>query len=118
MEAQTILHPPEKVLHAFKDLQPPEPLLQCPCQVLIVAISKATLAKVLKAVPLGSAAGPSGWTYEHMKATSRSRKDSQAAVLGLVLAVAQADLPRLLDDRVIPFAQPSGGICPTVIRKF
>jgi hypothetical protein len=39
------------------------------------------LAKVLKSLPPGSAAGPSGWTYEHIKAATGTSEDAQAAVL-------------------------------------
>jgi hypothetical protein len=60
LEVLTALHPHE---------DPPQPPAaeECPVQ-----ITPGILAKVLDKVPRGSAAGPSGWTYEHVKATVKA----------------------------------------------
>jgi hypothetical protein len=44
----------------------------------------ATLAKVLKAAPKGSATEPSSWTHEHITTSS---EDARAATLRLMQAV-------------------------------
>jgi hypothetical protein len=77
LEAQTILDPSEEVLLALQDLHPQEPPPTVPMsEVPPAAITKAILAKVLKAAPQGSAAGPSGWTYEHIKAATNSSEEA------------------------------------------
>jgi hypothetical protein len=41
-----------------------------------VCATQEILADVLKALPQGSAAGPSGWTYENIKAATTTSKDA------------------------------------------
>jgi hypothetical protein len=41
----------------------------------------------MRALPHGSVAPPSGWTYEHIKAATTSSEDAKAAVLRLIQAV-------------------------------
>jgi hypothetical protein len=74
----------------------------------------------MKALPHGSAAGLSGWTYEHIKAATASSEDAKAMVLRLIQAVVRGDLPhlsRLLDARVLCIAKPAGCIRPIGIGK-
>jgi hypothetical protein len=52
------------------------------------AITEETLCRVLRALPHGSAAGTSGWTYEHIKAAATSSEGARGAVLRLVQAMA------------------------------
>ena len=78
------------------------------------------LNQALRNLPQGSAAGPSGWTYEHIKAATGCSEDARVAVLRLVQAMTSGSLPhlpRLLDARLLPFAKPSGGVHPTSIGQ-
>jgi hypothetical protein len=84
------------------------------------AVTAQILAKVLKSVPQGSAGGPSGWTYEHIKAATSSSSNARAAVLRFMQAMVRGDLPhlpRLLDARLLPLAKPSGGVRPIAIGE-
>jgi hypothetical protein len=88
---------------------------------LPAAITQEILADVLKALPRGSTAGPSGWTYEHIKAATTSNKDVRAVVLSFVQALFRGDLPcltRLLNARLLPLAKPnSRGVRSITIRE-
>jgi hypothetical protein len=78
------------------------------------------LAKALKSLPHGSPAGPSGWTYEHIKAATSTCEDARAAVLCLMQAVVRGDLPhlpRLLDARFLPLEKPSSGVRPIAVGE-
>jgi hypothetical protein len=84
------------------------------------AVTEQILAKVLKSLPHGSAAGPSGWTYEHIKAATSTSEDARAAVLHLMQAVVRDDLPhlpRLLDARLLPLEKPSSGVRPIAVGE-
>jgi hypothetical protein len=73
LEAQPILDPTEVVcatLHALHPQEPPPPVPTS--NELPAAITQEILTNVLRALPQGSAAGPSGWTYEHIKAATTS----------------------------------------------
>jgi hypothetical protein len=62
---------------------------------LPAAITQEILADVLQALPQGSAAGSSGWTYEHIKAATTCSEGARAVVLHFVQALVLGDLPRL-----------------------
>jgi hypothetical protein len=84
------------------------------------AVTEQILAKVLKSLPHGSAAGPSGWTYEHIKAATSTREDAWAAVLRLLQAVVRGDLPhlpRLLDARLLRPEKLSGAARPIAVGE-
>jgi hypothetical protein len=69
-------------------------------------ISEATLAKDIMTWPQGTAAGPSGWTYEHIKAGTSCSEYTSAAVLRFVQDVVQGDLPHLSYPPRCPYAPP------------
>jgi hypothetical protein len=121
LEAQPILDPTAEVCHALQALQPPEPIppMRTP-DTPPAAVTGEILSKVLTSLPHGSAAGPSGWAYEHIKAATSSSEDARAAVLRFVQTADRGDLPhlpRLLDARLLPFAKPSGGIRPIAVGE-
>jgi hypothetical protein len=62
---------------------------------LPAAITQEILANVLKALPQWFAAGPSGWTYEHIKAATSSSEDARAVVLRFMQALVRGDLLHL-----------------------
>jgi hypothetical protein len=107
-------------LHALHPQEPPPPVPTS--DELPAAITQEILADVLKAMPQGSAAGPSGWTYEHIKAaTTSSSEDAREVVLRFVQASVCGDLPylpRLLDARLLLLAKPNGcGVRPISIGE-
>jgi hypothetical protein len=84
------------------------------------SITEEILTNVLKAVPKGSTAGPSGWTYKHTKAATSSSEEARSMVLRYVQALVHGklpDLPRLLDARIILLAKPHNGVRPIAISK-
>jgi hypothetical protein len=75
---------------------------------------------VLDKVPRGSAAGPSGWTYEHVKAAVKASQEAEIAVLALMSAMVQGKLPHvpaLLQSTLLPISKPRGGIRPIAIGE-
>jgi hypothetical protein len=60
---------------------------------LPVPITQEILTNVLRALPQGSAAGPSGWTYDHIKAATTSSEEARAVVLRFAQAVVRGDIP-------------------------
>jgi hypothetical protein len=95
---------------------PPVPVPTNPA----AAITDEILGKALKALPRWSAPGPSGWIYKQIKAATRSSWDARAAVLCLLRANVQGDLPHLpglLASRLLPIPKPLGGVWPTAISE-
>jgi hypothetical protein len=83
-------------------------------------VTEEILAKVLKGLPQGSAAGLSGWTYEHSKAATTSNEHTGVIVLQLVNSIVQGTLthiPHLLDARLLLVAKPLGGVRPIAIGE-
>jgi hypothetical protein len=122
LEAQPILDPTEEVCATLRALHPQEPPPPVPTSnELPAAITQEILSNVLKALPQVSAAGPSGRTYEHIKAASTSSEEARAVVLCFVQAVVRGEfphLPRLLDARLLPLAKPnSRGVRPIAIGE-
>jgi hypothetical protein len=66
-------------------------------------------------------AGPSGWTYEHIKAATTSSEEARTVVLRFVQASVRGDLPylpRLLEAGLLPLAKPNGrGVRPIAIGE-
>ena len=77
------------------------------------------LSDVLQALPKGSAPGPSGWTYEHIKAATQA--GNCCALLGVINVMIRGDLPHvpeLLDSRLIGLEKPGGrGLRPIAIGE-
>jgi hypothetical protein len=122
LDAQPILAPTEEVCAALRALHPQEQPPPVPTSgELPAAITQEILTDVLKALPQGSAAGPSGWTYEQIKAATTSSEEARAVVLRFVQALVRGDLPhlpRLLDARLLPLAKPHGrGVRPIAIGE-
>jgi hypothetical protein len=122
LDAQPILAPTEEVCATLRALHPQEPPPPVPTSdKLPAAITQEILADVLKALPQRSAAGPSGWTYEHIKAAASSSEDARAVVLRFVQALVRGNLPclpRLLDARLLLLAKPnSRGVRPIAIGE-
>jgi hypothetical protein len=102
-------------LHPHEDAPQPPAAEECPAQ-----ITSGILAKVLDKVPYGSAAGPSGWTYEHVKAAVKASQEAEIAVLELMSAMVQGKLPHvpaLHQSTLLPISKPCGGIRPIAIGE-
>jgi hypothetical protein len=102
-------------LHPHEDAPQPPAAEECPAQ-----ITSGILVKVLDKVPRGSAAGPSGWTYEHVKAAMKASLEAENAMLELMSALVQGKLPHvpaLLYSTLLPISKPCGGIQPIAIGE-
>lgn len=68
----------------------------------------------------GSAAGPSGWTYEMICTACQSSDAATRATLALVNLILSGELPRetfLLDGNLIGLEKPDGGVRPIAISE-
>jgi hypothetical protein len=72
LEAQPILDPSAEVCHTLQTLHPPVPTSEVPP----AAVTEQILAKMLKSLRHGSAAGPSCWINEHIKAATSTSEDA------------------------------------------
>jgi hypothetical protein len=116
--AQTIdapqLQPPTAtVIAELERLHPPaDPSICPPTEAAPVQISAARLCGVLRALPKGKAGGPSGWTYEHVRAADDTSPAAFEAILKLVNWMITGQLPHLdllLDSNLIAVEKPNGG---------
>jgi hypothetical protein len=97
-------------VHTHKDTQQPPAAEEWPVQ-----ITSRVWDKVLDKAPRGSAAGPSGWTYEQGKAAGMATQKAVIAVLELMPAMVQGKEPHVpaqLQSTLLPIAKPGGGIRP------
>ena len=86
------------------------------------AVTADVLTEVLRALPKGSAAGPSGWTYEHIAAAVYGSCDALNAAIRLVNAIVRGTLPHLpdlLDSTLIAQEKPgsNSGVRPIAIGE-
>jgi hypothetical protein len=79
------------VLRTFHPSEHPPRLLEATTPP--ATITADVLSTVLKAVPRGSAAGPSGWTCEQVYASMCGCPDAEAAVLDCLVTIVQGKLP-------------------------
>jgi hypothetical protein len=112
LDAQPILDPFEKVCNTLRHLLP-VPTTDVPP----AAISKAILAQG----PESLASGVSHWTQrlDLLAHEGRHQQHARATVLHLVQAVVDGNLPtllRLLDACLLPFAKPSRGVRPFLLK--
>ena len=109
-------------MEKLKDLHPAAdpPTFGEPPNTPHIPITAAVLKKRLKRLPKGSAAGPSGWTYEHLQAVAYGTSAGFEALLELINAILEGELedtPELLACRLIPLVKPGGGIRPIAIGE-
>ena len=107
-------------LHALhpQALPPTAPAHTSPENPLL--ISADTLRAVLRRLPRNSAAGPSGWTYEHLKAAVNGSVSAFDALLRFVQYAVEGRLPhipRLMASRLVPLRKPNGGIRPIAVGE-
>jgi hypothetical protein len=90
---------------------------------LAYQVHAAGLQRVLCTLPRGSAAGLSGWTYEHMRNAATASANGFQAVLQMLNVLLAGTLPyiaELLDALVIGIQNPrgGGGSAPLPSRRF
>ncbi len=122
LEALPIVDPTEEVLAVLRALHPqsqppvaPEPTTGP------VQVTEETFTTVLQALPKGSCPGPSGWTYEHIKAATASDNNVRSVAIRLINCIvggALPHLPALLDSTLIGLEKPGGrGVRPIAIGE-
>ena len=121
VEALPIAEPTAATVELLRALHPAAPPPQVPAPTAAaVVITDEIFSDVLHALPKGSAPGPSGWTYEHIKAATQSRGPAFQAILRVINAIvsgALPHLPELLDSTLIALVKPGGGLRPIAIGE-
>jgi hypothetical protein len=122
IEAAQLAELTEPNLAALRALHPAAPPPPVPTTTALPAtVTQDMLVDVLGQLPKGSAPGPSGWTYEHMKAATSGANSALGALLALVNAIVSGKLPHLpalLDCTLHAFEKPgSGGIRPIAVGE-
>jgi hypothetical protein len=122
IEAAPLAELNEANLAARRALHPAAPPPPVPTTTAMPAsVSQDMLVGVLGELPKGSAPGPSGWTYEHIKAATSGTNSALGALLALVNAIVGGKLPHLpalLDCTLHAFEKPGGnGIRPIAVGE-
>lgn len=123
LEALPIAEPTEETIAKLQALHPSAPPPQTPNPtVAAVTVTMDTFKDVLRGLPKGSASGPSGWTYEHIKAATETDVYARVAALRLINAIISGKLPHLpelLDSTLIALEKPGagGGVRPIAIGE-
>ena len=122
LSAEPVAAYSDAVLAELQRLHPDEPLPALPDQITPAAVVKdADLTEVLRNLPRGSAAGPSGWTYEHVRAAATTCPAAREAILRFINLMVSGGLPRLpalLAARVVALQKPGGrGIRPLAVGE-
>ena len=88
LEALPMAEPTPATLAALRDLHPAAAPPTVPATTAApVTVTLEMLRNVLKALPRGSAPGPSGWTYEHIKAATNGMDSALEVILHIVNAI-------------------------------
>ena len=123
LEAVPIADPTEDTIAKLRELHPsaPPPPAQNPTAAAM-EVTMDTFRDALRSLPKGSSAGPSGWTYEHIKAATQTDVIACDAALRFVNAIIGGKLPHLpelLDSTLIGLEKPGsgGGIRPIAIGE-
>jgi Reverse transcriptase (RNA-dependent DNA polymerase) len=122
LESLPLAEPNAATVAALRALHPdePAPALRAP-PVAPAVVTAAILKQVLMAIPRGSAAGLSGWTYEHVRAATSSDQAAFDAVLRIVNAIVSGQLPHLpalTDSALLGLEKPGGhGLRPIAMGE-
>ncbi len=112
----------DTVLEQLRALHPAEALPALPPQTVpAVVVTADDLNAVLRRLPAGSAPGPSGWTYEHIRAAATSSPaahDSVLRVVNLLVSGSLPHIPALVASHLIALRKPGGrGIRPLAVGE-
>ena len=123
LTSSVFAEPTDETLAMLRDLHPtsappqiPPPAADTEC----AQVSEELMERVLARLPKGRAAGPSGWTYEHIQAATNASPRAREAARTFVNTMLAGDvphLPDLLDSRLVAFAKPAGGVRPIAIGE-
>eukprot|EP00892_Ulva_mutabilis_P011449 jgi/Ulvmu1/8677/UM047_0015.1 len=83
-------------------------------------VSAARFEAILRNLTQGSAAGPSGWTYEHVRSAGLYNERTGEAMRRFVNLLLSGTIPHsdpLLASRLIAIAKPNGGVRPLAIGE-
>lgn len=122
LEALPLAQPTAHTMAALQALHPSAPPPPAPATTTApVHVSLEVFRDVLRQLPKGAAAGPSGWTYEHVKAATQTPDSAIGAALELINAILAGGLPHLpelLDCNLIGLEKPGGnGLRPIAIGE-
>ena len=116
-----VADPTDEVIATLRRLHPVRDPPQVPeTQQAAASIDAAAFSALLEALPRGSAAGPSGWTYEHIRAAAEANESCSEAIRELLNTVISGELPQLpelLASTLIPFEKPTGGVRPIAVGE-
>jgi hypothetical protein len=116
-----VAKPTLEIIQKLADLHPTSyaPCVDVP-NTVPAQITRPQLKQVLKRLPTGSAPGPSGWTYEHIRAVANVTQQGLDAVLSFVNSVLAGDMPeweKLRACRLIPLRKKCNGVQPIAIGE-
>ena len=104
-----------ETLQKLSDLHSDPPRVAPPDDPPPLLLTHRVLKKVMKRFPSGSAAGPSGFTFEHLKAAlqgSRSCRDRTIEFVNQVIGDEMPPMPEMLASRLVALQKSKGGIRP------
>ena len=121
LDAEPLAAPTPEVMAALEQLHPaaPAPTIP-PTQAPPALITADILRNVLRRVPRNSAAGPSGWTYEHVRAAvngSEAAFDSLLRFVQYAVGGKLPHLPALMASRLVPLQKRQGGVRPIAVGE-
>lgn len=121
LDAAEALQATAQVLEKLEALHPDAPPPTVPNIAAVpVQINRKQLQEVLQRLPRGSAPGPSGWTFEHIKAIAQGNPQGISAILEFVNAALAGHLPvweALRACRLIPLRKHADGVRPIAIGE-
>ena len=94
LDAAEALHASAQVLEKLEALHPDALSPTVPAATTVpVQITRHQLQEVLQHLPRGATPGPSGWTFEHIKAAAQGTLNGISANLDLLNAALAGQLP-------------------------
>jgi hypothetical protein len=110
------LHERLQALHPEEPEQPAAPDDAAPP----AAVTVEQVGAVLRHLKTGKAAGPSGMTYEHVKAAVTGNEEGMLVLqelINLMLSGTLPHCPELTDCRLVAISKPNGGVRPIAIGE-
>ena len=121
LEAAPMAQPTPATISLLQALHPSAPPPPLPTLTAPAIITMDILTDVLSKLPKGSAPGPSGWTYEHVKVAMHGVDSARCAGLRVINAIVSGGLPHvpeLLESTLIAIDKPNGpGVRPIAIGE-
>lgn len=122
LEVQEIAEPTDDVLDKLEVLHPAAqpPTIEAKPDCVHAQITADKLKQVITRLPKGSAPGPSGWTFEHIKTVALASEHGMNAThsfINSILAGNMPDWPDFRASRLIPLKKTGGGIRPIAIGE-